>query len=184
LAARRRERDLQLLRNHIGPIAPNARPPPRPPPIGTSQQPVLILDVRRLQLLGAFKAGSFGRLVWPLGEGRRATALYSHTEGTLTIHEVERDNAYATSETNIEVVHLAVFSGGGMRPWLVCRMPNESQPCGRRALKLYLPAGETIFRCRTCLGRRRLGPLLARLSEATTHTLRGFVALLTALPLV
>ena len=41
---------------------------------------------------------------------------------------------------------------GGRRYWLRCPVLRNGIPCGRRALKLYLVPGSTIFTCRQCSG--------------------------------
>jgi hypothetical protein len=116
--------------------------------------------------MGVFKANSVGQLVWA-GQGMRASALYFHRGDTLTIHEVTRGDKLQAIDANLQVVQLPAFKGAGTRPWLSC----PTAGCGKRGLKLYLLPEGSVFRCRACLGREKLGRPQARLSQATAHKL-------------
>jgi hypothetical protein len=39
---------------------------------------------------------------------------------------------------------------GGIRWWFVCPIDHGGRPCGERVGKLYLPAGASLFGCRSC----------------------------------
>jgi hypothetical protein len=136
-----------------------------------SLAPVLVLDVRYLRLQDALQADVFGQLVWTKPAARRITALYSFKDDILTIHEIAGDRDIETANLSIRIEYLPAFRGGGKRPWFVCPAAGESGPCGSRALKLFLPEGETAFRCRRCLGRDGLRHPQVRLSGATAHRL-------------
>jgi hypothetical protein len=168
VAAQHRERDLQLQHRRLRTIIRAATPTRGPEAIN---EPVLVLDVRQIQLRGALDGDRMGQLIW--GGAGAATALYSHRRERLTIHEITRDGALIPAETTIEVSCLPVFGRVGVRPWLICPCQCPSGPCGRRALKLYLPPGETVFRCRSCLGPRGHFPALARVSQLSAHSLQA-----------
>lgn len=132
-----------------------------------------MLDVRRLQLLGAFRDTSMGQLVWGApGQPDRPTALYSYAADTLTIHEVLRAGSLERLNVALDVDQLGVFSRSGARPWLTCPNRKAGGVCGRRATKLLLLGSETQFKCRACVGRRR-SLRLTQLTDATSHALAG-----------
>jgi hypothetical protein len=168
MATRRRARDLQLLRDDIGPLIPSPLRASLPSSTLPGTRPVLILDVRRLQLLGVLTANAVGQLIWASGVGGPASALYSHRAGLLTLHEISRGSGLERLGADLEVASLPAFSGRGVRPWLCC--PETG--CGKHALKLYLSPRATTFCCRSCLGRQRPHSSLARLEQASTHHLR------------
>ena len=169
---RRPERNVQLLLDHLGPISPRAPAHLTAPEANLTDAPILILDVRRLQLLGVFNQASMGQLIWEASpdQGHHA-ALYSIHDPVLTIHEVTRNGFVAETKTSIEVVRLNTFSGAGLRPWLRCPARTPDGPCGRRAMKLYLTAATPEFKCRSCLGLPKRGLRLCQLSQATIHAL-------------
>ncbi|HEU0072678.1 MAG TPA: hypothetical protein VFS30_01585 [Dehalococcoidia bacterium] len=132
-----------------------------------------MLDVRRLQLLGALQEGSMGQLVWGSnGQPDRPAALYAFRREMLTLHEVLRDGSLDRLEVSLPVEASAAFSHTGVRPWLSCPNPHDGRLCGRRVTRLLLIAGEMQLRCRFCVGRRHDLRLL-ELTEASSHTLAG-----------
>ena len=163
---------LTRLLGDLGPVEVSGRRPAivRAPP--TSERiDALVLDVRRLQLLGALTEGTMGQLAWGVaGEGSRPSALYSFRRTTLTVHEVMRGGSLDRIEAAVEVEALGIFSHSASRPWLRCPHERQSGVCGRRVTKLLLLDGDTAFRCRFCAGRRRkLRPI--QLTDATCHSL-------------
>jgi len=172
MTTKRFKRDLSQLLSDIGPIDGPSRPG-----VALRQtraavgEAALVLDVRRLQLLGVFQDGSMGQLVWgTAGQIDRPTALYSYTAETLTIHEVVRGGSLDKIDVSLDVDLLSVFSRSGSRPWLTCPNRKDGEACGRRAARLLLVDGETEFKCRVCIGRRR-SLRLRLLTNATSHTL-------------
>jgi hypothetical protein len=126
-----------------------------------------VLDVGRLQLLGALRESSIGQLVWgSAGQSDRPTGLYSCERDTLTLHEIMRDGSLDRIEVALP------FSRRGSRPWLTCPNRTKNGVCGHRARMIYLITGESQFKCRVCVGRRRI-LRLTQLTEATSHVLTG-----------
>jgi hypothetical protein len=104
----------------------------------------LPLDVKSFRLAGtfAYPPGTTGTIWWttPYGVelGRVEYATQNHADG-LAICIRRR---YPLDECLIPLTTTRPRLGGA-RFWFVC-------PCGRRVGRLYLPAGQSVFGCRTC----------------------------------
>jgi len=112
-----------------------------------------------------------GQLIWgQTGQQDRPIALYSLRNGALTIHEIVRDGRLEQIDEAVKVEMRDVFSGNGSRPWLRCPHRKGTGSCNRRAMVLFLLAGETQFQCRFCAGRdSKLR--VNQLDSATSHAL-------------
>jgi hypothetical protein len=173
VTTKRATRNLTQPLDDIRPTA--SRLPPQKTVLRAPARPetALVLDVRRLQLLGALQEGSMGQLVWgSAGQRDRASALYSFDSQILTLHEILRDGSLDRIEASLPVEASAAFARSGSRPWLACPNARGGGACKHRATKLHLVAGETCFKCRYCVGRRRR-LRLAQITEATSHALGG-----------
>jgi hypothetical protein len=169
---RRIRRNLRQLQDDIGPIESLYRPGATPRAAHASaSEPALVLDVRRLQLLGALQRPSIGQLVWGAAEQPdRPSALYFYKSEKLTIHEVLRGGSLAHLNVAVDVDLRGVFANSGSRPWLICPNRTADGVCGRRAAKLVLIGGEMQFKCRGCVGRQR-SLRLTQLTDVTSHAL-------------
>ena len=124
------------------------------------------IDVNALARRGALPpgGGSTGSLAWRDQAPGLVTQVSFSAEtwdlkaSHLTLHY----SSARTGEPVHDRIRLAVTvpTGGGIRWWFQCS-------CGRRCAKLYLPPGETGFRCRLC---HRLTYATQRMS--TTRRLR------------
>jgi hypothetical protein len=163
-------RNLSQLLDDIGPIGRRSRRdliPSRSQ--DTEQSEALALDVRRLSLLGVLRNSRMGQLLWgSTNRQNRPMALYSLRDGALTIHEIVRDGRLEQIDEAVKVEMRDIFSGAGARPWLRCPHKKGTGNCGRRAMVLFLLAGETQFQCRSCAGRDS-ELRINQLASATSH---------------
>jgi len=168
--SKRSRRNFSQFLDDIGPIGRRSRQDVTSPQGHSAEQgEALALDVRRLSLLGVLRNSRMGRLLWSQSDRQdRPMALYSLRNGALTIHEVVRNGRLEHIDEAVRVEMRDVFSGNGARPWLRCPHRKGTGSCNRRAMVLFLLAGETQFQCRFCAGRNS-GTRVNQLASATSH---------------
>jgi hypothetical protein len=113
----------------------------------------IYLSVTDLRRDGAFycPSGSTGEASWPLSDGSTLGSLRIEIrdnwsgERTILIPRQALKFGGVACMSDGQSIRLTTTTVhfGGERFWFICE-------CGRRAGKLYLPTGETVFRCRLC----------------------------------
>ena len=105
----------------------------------------LPLDVKSFRLAGtfAYPSGATGSIWWTRPHdgvelGRVEYATENHADGLA----IRIRRQYPLDECLIPLTTTRPHLGGS-RFWFICR-------CGKRVGRLYLPAGQSVFGCRTC----------------------------------
>lgn len=108
-------------------------------------------ELRRSGLIARDAHRIVGEVSWPLSDGsslgklKLEAMVTRHGNRTLFIHRQVMSFGGKLSMGAGQAIPLTATQPyfGGRRFWFVCE-------CGRRAGKIYLPTGETAFRCRLC----------------------------------
>jgi hypothetical protein len=133
--------------------APSGRSKPFPgvEPLPTSDGVCLILDITRLGLTRDRGRSVRIYAASPFEAGPRLSlATLGNELGIVCQGTGGRDGGFR--EQVICLARTRSFEAGERR-WLSC--PGlANAPCGRRAMKLYLPPGESVFACAECHGMR------------------------------
>lgn len=125
----------------------------------TCVESCLILDVSKISLGEALRAGTKGTIRWTDEyTGKSVSAVGFSTfvscigERLLTLlYRFAGSHHQSVEDISIDI-HLTETRPhyGGVRWWFRCPLVDDNIPCDRRVAKLYLPPGGRHFGCRTC----------------------------------
>lgn len=132
-------------------------------PYGKSDAKTLVEDCRVLDIRGFLREkvvrpnhSEAGRWIWSRnGEEVASVSYVANTRddcGTLRLYyQIRRGENAVPVDHTIRLVTSPVGARGGRRWLFACTACRNGGPtCGRRAAKLYLPAGGKVFACRRC----------------------------------